>query len=361
VRNGTMHTSSHRRLAGRTLFAVALLVVWVAAQGGCDWFNDPVATNFLPTVTITDCPGAGDVLSGEDVVVRWIGMDIDGDVVRYEWTYDDTVTGSTTADTLLLEDVAEGDHVFAVAAVDDDGDEGAVATCSFSAGPAGGLVDRNILVEFLTDFACVNCPNGEEALHNLMDEYGADRLCVVAYHTLLPVGSNETIARENWYKDHPEYPGSSGHPAAIFDGRRVVEGATSVPVAEADYEFEIELRQPVGSPLTMSLTGDLSARAALTAKIRVEDALPGGDYVIRTVVMENDVSFAHHLFPFVARDILDDQTLTLTAVGDSTEVNYDVTLDPGWNVANLDAVAFVQNDDTLEIIQATRLTAAGRP
>ncbi len=360
--NGTHHTSSvGRPRAARPLFALILLVVWIAAQGGCDWFTDPIAANFLPSVTITDCPQAGTLLAGEDTIIRWVGTDIDGDVASYEWTYDDTVTGSTTADTLLIESVEEGDHVFTVAAVDDAGDEGTAATCSFSAGPAGGLVDRNVLVEFMTDFACVNCPNGEAALENLMDAYGRDRLCVVAWHTLQPVGTAETAARETWYLNHPEFPGGSGHPMAIFDGGRLIVGAASVAEAEDEYEFEIELRRAVGSPLTMELTGDLSARASLTAKVWVEDALPAGDYVLRTVVMEEDVAFAQHLFPFVARDILDDEQFTLAAVGESTEVIYDVTLDPGWNAANLDAIAFIQNDDTLEIIQSARLSTSQRP
>ncbi len=360
--NGTHHTGSvGRPRVARLLFALILLVVWIAAQGGCDWFSDPVAVNFLPSVTITECPQAGALLAGEDTVIRWVGTDIDGDVTSYEWTYDDTVTGSTTADTLLIEDVGEGDHVFAVAAVDDAGDEGAPATCSFSAGPAGGLVDRNVLVEFMTDFACVNCPNGEAALENLMDAYGRDRLCVVAWHTLQPVGTPETAARETWYLDHPEFPGGTGHPMAIFDGGRLIIGATSIPTAENDYEFEIELRRAVGSPLSMELTGDLTARASLTAKVRVEDALPAGTYTLRTVVLEEDVDFAQHLFPFVGRDILDDESFTLAAVGESTEVDYNVTLGPGWNTANLDAIAFVQNDDTLEIIQSARLSTSQRP
>ncbi len=357
MRNGT-HSTSSSRFAGRALLGAALLVVWLAAQGGCDWFEDPVAVNFPPTVTITDCPGAGDVLAGDDVVIRWSGADADGAVVSYEWTYDDTAGGSTAADTLLIESVIEGDHVFSVSAVDDEGDTGTPATCSFTAGAGGGLVERNILVEFLTDFACVNCPNGEEALENLMDEYGRDRLCVVAYHSLPPVGTTETADRQVWYQEALGFSQPIGHPCAIFDGLRLIIGADSAPSAEADYDFEIGLRQPVGSPLTMELTGDLSARGSLTVSVRVEDALPQGDYVLRTLVLEDGVSFAHHAFPFVVRDILGDEPFTLSAVGDSVEVVHDVELDPAWNVANLDAVAFVQDDDTLEVLQSVRLASA---
>ena len=109
----------------------------------------------------------------------------------------------------------------------------------------------------------------------------------------------------------------------------------------------------------MELTGDLSSRGTLTAKVRVEDALPAGTYTLRTLVLEDGVNFAHHLYPFVVRDILNDEPFALAAVGDSTEVAYNVTLDPGWNIANLDAVAFVQNDDTLEVIQAASKATGG--
>jgi len=338
---------------------IVLITVWIAAQGGCDWFADPIEINLLPWVTITSCPSGGEVVAGDDVTFEWTGGDYDGTIAEFEWSYDDTVTGATSDGAHTVEDVVEGDHVFIVVAIDNEGDESPPDTCSFTVGTAGGLVDRNVLVEFITQFACTNCPYGEEALHNLMDQYGADRLCVVAYHDLTPVGTDETIARIDWYTDNPEFPGQAGaYPIAVFDGGRIVEGSPSVPTAQADYEFEIELRLAQDSPLTLELTGDLSgARASLTAKVKVMDALPAGTYVLRTVVLEDDVSFAHDLFPYVARDLLDDEVLTLTAVGDSTEVVYDVTIDGGWNPANLDAMAFVQNDDTMEIVQSARLEA----
>jgi hypothetical protein len=338
---------------------MVLITVWIAAQGGCDWFADPVEINLLPWVTITSCPSGGEVVTGDDVTFEWAAGDYDGTIAEFEWSYDDTVVGATFDDVLTVEDVAEGDHVFIIVAIDDKGDESPPDTCLFAVGTAGGLVDRNVLVEFITTFACVNCPFGEEALNNLMDEYGADRLCVVAYHDDTQVGTDETIARIDWYTDNPDFPGSPvAYPIAVFDGGRIVEGSSSVSTAQENYELEIELRRAIGSPLSMRLVGDLGGgRASLTAKVRVMDALPVGTYVLRTVVLENDINFAHELFPFVARDILDDVPFTLAAVGDSVEVVYDVTIDPGWNPANLDAIAFVQNDETMEIAQSARLEA----
>ncbi len=348
-----------KRRTRRFVSMIALIAVWMAAQGGCDWFADPIEINLLPWVTITSCPAGGEVVAGDDVTFEWAGGDHDGTIAEFEWSYDDTATGATSDGALTVEDVVEGDHVFIIVAVDDEGDESPPDTCSFAVGTAGGLVDRNVLVEFITTFSCVNCPFGEEALNNLMDEYGADRLCVVAYHDLPPVGTDETIDRIDWYTDNDDFPGEEGtYPTAVFDGGRIVVGSSSVPVAQADYEFEIELRQAIGSPLLLRLVGDLGgARASLTAKVRVMDPLPAGTYILRTVVVEDDISFAHELFPYVARALLDDEMFTLTAVGDSTEMIYGVTIDPSWNPANLDAIAFVQNDDTMEIVQSARLEA----
>ncbi len=347
------------RRASRLVSMIALITVWIAAQGGCDWFADPIEINLLPWVTITSCPSGGEAVAGDDVTFEWAGGDYDGTIAEFAWSYDDTVTGATSDGAHTVEDVVEGDHVFIVVAIDDEGDESPPDTCLFAVGTAGGLVDRNVLVEFFTTYNCTNCPFGEEALDNLMDQYGADRLCVVAYHDLPPVGTDETIARIDWYTDNPEFPGgATAYPIAVFDGGRIVEGSSSVPTAQADYEFEIELRRAIGSPLSLQLTGDLSgARVSLTAKVEVMDSLPAGTYVLRTIVLEEDVNFAHDLYPYVARDLLDDEAFTLTAVGDSTEVIYDVTIDPSWNPANLDAMVFVQNDDTMEIVQSARLEA----
>jgi hypothetical protein len=140
----------------------------------------------------------------------------------------------------------------------------------------------------------------------------------------------------------------------FFDGLRYVQTAPTVPWATTAYRAEIDLRRASGSPLSVELSGDVGA-GNVTVKVKVRDQLSGGSKVLRTVVIEDDVLFAGDRFDFVARDILEDEPLTVAATGDSAVVTRTFAVGPSWNVANLDVVAFVQDDSTKEILQAGRL------
>jgi hypothetical protein len=144
----------------------------------------------------------------------------------------------------------------------------------------------------------------------------------------------------------------------IVDGGidRIILGAESVEQAEGEYRIEIDYRRGFGSPVTVGLSGEIDGgRGEVTVRVMVHDALPAGDYVLRTVVIEDDIIALSHDFGFSARDILDDEPLTVSAVGDSAVVQRSFDVDPSWAVENMDVIAFVQNDDSKEILQSGRL------
>jgi len=320
--------------------------------------------NLPPETEITTCPGA--VTAGDDVTLGWSGTDLDGTVMSYRWTLDGSGETVTTDTTLLIEDVAVGEHTFTVAAVDDDGDADATpAVCGFTAAGAGAPVPRVVLVELFTTLSCVNCPNAEEALHTMLGEYGADSLCVVAYHDNGPpfgpdmLATAEMMERIDWYTDVHGF--ENLHPLALFDGdfSRPVPGALSASAAADDYRTEIEVSRNHPSPLSLTVNGSLGLeRASITARVRVHDEPDPGDLVLRTVVVEDEVSSQGSVFDFVARDILDDEQLTVAAVGDSAVVTRTFDIGAGWNVGHLDVIVFVQNDATQAVLQATRLGGA---
>jgi hypothetical protein len=68
------------------------------------------------------------------------------------------------------------------------------------------------------------------------------------------------------------------------------------------------------------------------------------------------VSGSYH-FDFVARDLLEPQTLEVSAVGDTALVERFFTLEPSWDESELDVIAFVQDESTGEILQSARLSA----
>jgi hypothetical protein len=331
--------------------AASLLLAVVA---GCDWFNEPVEVNLLPDTTMEECPPAG-LVAGEDAVVAWSGSDPDGDVATYRWTLDGTDSGETADTELVIQSVAEGDHVLEVAAVDDDGDaDPSPAVCEFTAGPAGGLVPRVVLAELLTTRPCSNCPYAEAGLNAVLSQYGADSLCVIAYHDLAPpsdpMATPETVARIDWYMG----PSWASWPNVIFDGRRAVLGAESAAAAAAAYRVKIDARKAVGSPVSMRVAGSPGS-GSVTVTVKVREALTTTANVLRVVVIEDDVTVSTHEYDFVARDLLDDEPLSVAAVGDSAVVTRSVTVAPGWNESNLDVIAFVQDDLTKEVLQAVRL------
>jgi hypothetical protein len=336
------------------LAAGAAVTALTALAAGCDWFDDPVEANLLPDTTMESCPAPGELLAGEDAAVAWSGSDPDGAVVKYAWVLDDTLSGETMDAELVIQAVTEGDHVLEVAAVDDDGDlDPTPAVCSFTAGAPGGLVPRVVLAEFLTTRPCPNCPNAEGGLNIVLDEYGADSLCVIAYHDLQPpadpFATAETVARIDWYMG-----GSwNSWPLVLFDGGHSVLGAVSPEVAAAAYRTEIDYRRSIWSPLSMRIAGGPAA-GSVTVTVKVREALTTTANVLRVVVIENNVIASAQEYDFVARDLLDDEPLSVAAVGDSAVVTRTLTLGPTWNVDNLDVIAFVQDDLTKEVLQSIR-------
>jgi len=344
----------------RSLLILGLLLSWVAMVGlpSCDWFGDPVEANIPPETEMELCPSGEEFTAGDDVTFAWSGSDVDGTVALYEWTFGDT-SGQTTFESLTIEGVAEGAHTFAVSAVDGDGDEDPTpAECSIVVTGELGPVPRAVLVELFTSKFCTYCPIAKQALVELVDEYGPDNLCVVAYHywregfsPLDPLATEEVADRVEWYTGGPP-----NLPSAMFDGLRYVSGASSVTETKANYRVEIDLRRDELSPVSLTLAGQVDgSRGEVTARVRVGETLGAGPNVLRIIVFENDVLSGGVTYEFVTRDILDEEVLAVSTVGDSATVTRSFELDPTWDKEEVDVIAFVQDDSSKEVLQSTRL------
>ena len=139
----------------------------------------------------------------------------------------------------------------------------------------------------------------------------------------------------------------------------MVEGAETVARAKSEYRFEIDSRVERGSPLSLRVAGEIGTHGGSVAvTVKVEDEIPDGSLVLRLVVTEDGVQYPGWYasqFDFVARDMLEDEILTLGAVGDSVVVERDFSIDQSWTSSNIDVVGFVQNDLTKEVIQSGRM------
>lgn len=334
---------------------VALVTLVSLGNGGCDWFDDPVEINLEPDTFIEASP-SDDHAAGDDATVEWIGQDPDGAVHHYEWawTLDGVVelgSGETEETSLTLENLERGQHRFKVAAVDDDGDvDPTPASCEFTV----ERVPRVVLAEFITGRGCPNCPNARDALYIMLREYGLQGLSVVSYHdSTHTLATAETDARIEWYTKSSEVPPM---PIVIFDGdwSDHVEGAADSTSAAAIYRQRIDEKRLVGSPLSLEVGGDLS-RGGVSVTVRIHRDLPVGPNVLRAVVVEDDVYADLETHIYATRDILEEEVLTVAAAGDSAFVERTFTVEPGWNIDELDVIVFVQNDATQAVYQSGRL------
>ncbi len=331
-----------------------------ALAGGCDWFNAPSQINLPPETTMTACPSSWPVPPGDDVTVEWEGSDADGQVVEYQWTFDDTLGGTTTETSMLIEDVEEGTHTFTVASVDNDGEvDASPAECTFTAS-LGDYVERVVLCELLTTKYCPNCWKADLALERMLQEFGEENLSVVSYHDEPPgdpLATPETLARCDWYYAFPEFTHLDGHyPTTLFDGLTYDSGAADTTATKIAYRMQIEARQAVGSPVSIELDGEIDGgRGSVTATVTVHHQLTGGPHTLRMMIIENEIWDGVHFVNFVVRDILDEELLTVSAVGESLVVSREFALGD-WNAEHLDLVALVQDDATAEVLQSGRLS-----
>jgi hypothetical protein len=348
----------------RVMWLAAIAIAALGPVAGCDWFDEQPAANLPPATELLECPGV-EVDEGDDLLFRWSGTDVDGAVVAYEWSFSGSPWVETRDDSALIEAVDVGEHSFVVRAIDDEGEVDPVPPqCDFTALAVGELVDRVVLVEMITTRTCGNCPKAEEALNNLLDTWGRAGLSVVAYHDWRAgnpasdlLGTEETVARIQWYTLDPTFPGRPGWwPTVIFDGLRIVEGAETVEGAESDYTVEIRMREAAGSPVRLTVDGDLSGSDGLVrAGVKATGRLPGGALVARCVVIEDHVLQYTTYYDFVARRVLEDRPVTIAEIGDSTLAEWTFPIEEAWNLGNVDVVVFVQNDDGREVLQSARL------
>ncbi len=325
----------------------------------CDWFDEPEAIE--PETVITSCPG-GQIPSGADVTIRWIGYAFGARISGYDWSLDQSSWERLPAETteVTLQCLSPGKHRFRVRAVDSRGlFDGSPDSCCFEVVLPGVLTQRSVLVELFTTTWCRNCPNAEKALKELAQDFG-DTLVIVAYHGTPErdgLATQETEQRIKWYWDNPGFPGEPDqYPTVVFDGLRVVQGAETVQRAKSEYEYEIQERLKVGSPLRIEIDGEISDLSGnVNVKVYATDKVAYNDLRLEMVVVEANVKYQGYYskeFDFVARDLLEGENMFLSEVGDSVKVQRSFSIAQGWVPANISVVGFVQDVQSREIIQA---------
>ncbi len=211
---------------------------------------------------------------------------------------------------------------------------------------------RKVLIEVYTATWCSFCPYSSYALDTLEMNYG-DSIAVIKYHPSNsdPFHTSEAVIRANYYPD------LTGYPTAYFDGIISVGGGWNGVYSE--YRNAFLSRIDSTSPVTISITPEYnspSRNGRCIISVYAEQKLSDNEH-LRFAIVEDSIHYhwqSRDILRYVLRRMLPDANgipLSLNA-GDSLIDTINFSLENDWFEPYIYFVAFVQNDNTKEVLQS---------
>ena len=201
----------------------------------------------------------------------------------------------------------------------------------------------------------------------VLEQRNPENLALISYHVWWPSSSDpfynanigENEARVNFYPEHSEK-------GIWYVPRLFIDGVGDDDAYDVDDPWDIWVnmvadRSRMESPLEMSLDFEFDGmNGKAHAHITSSEEISAGDMVIHFVLTEseidyeapNDVSVHDNVMRKMYPDH-DGEPFTIQQ-GQTLDISRDFTLDPGWVPEHCGFVAFVQDNATLEVIQATK-------
>ncbi|MDY0218249.1 MAG: Omp28-related outer membrane protein [Candidatus Cloacimonas acidaminovorans] len=213
-------------------------------------------------------------------------------------------------------------------------------------------VPRNlVVVEIGTGTWCPYCPGAAMGADDLID--AGQPVAIVENHngdTFANVYSN---ARNSYY-------GITGYPTAFFDGQNSVVGGSNTQSMYANYLPRVTSRIAVPSKYTISATGNLTGNnLTVAATVAKPEADTNTNVLLHCVITQSHIQYSWqgqtHL-NFVNRLMLPNQSGTAVTLATGEQQTYNLTgiFNLEWDITSCEAVLFLQNNATKEILQGVK-------
>jgi PKD repeat protein len=217
---------------------------------------------------------------------------------------------------------------------------------------------RTVLAELFTNWGCTPCTYANPPMNDLLDVYNSSELIMIAYHTWWPSGSDpfylhnagDSFDRTNYYGVQ-----FIGVPSIYFDGppRYGHNGATTYDYYKGFIETELAILSPVEITLEGFIFGT-SGQVNIT--IEATDTLPVGNLQVKYAIVEDNNYAAgpngEVRHRYAMRDMLNPHGIPDLDVGESYSTSRIFEVNAEWDVDRVSIVAFLQNDDDGDVLQA---------
>lgn len=214
-------------------------------------------------------------------------------------------------------------------------------------------VNKNyVVVEIGTGTWCTYCPGAAMGADDLV-ENGHD-VAIIENHNGDSYANTGSNARNSYYN-------ITGYPTAFFNGGDEVVGgshsASLYPTYLPIYNNAIAVMSDFTTDMNFTHIG---LDYDVTIDITEPGDFTGTNLAVHLVLTESHIPENWQGMTevnFVSRAMYPDENGTAYS-GGTTTVNLSFTADAGWDLSNCELVAFIQDNDTKEIVQADKETLA---
>jgi len=144
------------------------------------------------------------------------------------------------------------------------------------------------------------------------------------------------------------YYAISGFPGLKFDGNWFTQsGAAEAHADGTFYMSKIDQRRAESTSPMAVFVKDYDLEGAspfVEVGVKLFADFNPANHKVRVAIIENDLSYGGTVYQHTCRDVLPDQTLTISTSGEEQLFNIPITVGAGWNTNNVVLIAFVQND-----------------
>lgn len=221
---------------------------------------------------------------------------------------------------------------------------------------------RNVLFEEFTSTTSVSCTSNDPNLDNYIN-LNYNTICGIKYHLGFPIPGNDSmylpdstqlIQRSNYYF-------INSVPQGLADGiYRIPLPFSYTPNIDSAYNKRIIM----GSPLSLTVNDTRLSGDTIQTTINLNNLfnLPVGDYRLRIMALERSITYANppgnngetQFYDVFRQAFPDSAGILINPLAGNYTFIYKYVRKPNWADSMIYTVAFVQNDNTKEVLNCAK-------